>query len=192
MSELSEKILIEKVIGKDHKAFALLMQRHRNRVYRTLVCILRNEEDALDVLQDTFIKVYQSIHQLKNPQFFSSWVQRIAVRLAINHLKKRDRQHKYVEKLMLQETDKHICVSEDHLEKQEASSILHKLIGKLPEKQRRVLVLCDLEDYSYREIAHILKCSIGTVMSRLFYARKNLRQSLLKLGYSDQNFSLAS
>ena len=176
-------LLIEKALAGDHTAFVDLVSKYHSKIYSTLYAIVHNQDDALDLLQDTFIKTYQSLHKLKNRDFFCCWMHRIAINLATNFINKRKRLQRYKEKQIQNNKRQHCYPPYYYLERQEIQNFLRELIAQLPPKQRNVLVLCDIEEYSYKQIAAILDCNIGTVMSRLFYARDKLRQALLQAGY---------
>lgn len=169
-------LLVKKAVDRDHSAFAMLVTRFRQKIYRLLYHMVRHEEDAWDLLQDTFLKAYQQLPRLRKPELFSTWLIKIAMNIAINHLKKKKRQNHHREK-MANEMRHHPGVEapDQIAERREMEQKLHALIAKLPAKQRSVLVLCDLEGYSYKEAAQILQCRIGTIMSRLYYARNFLR-----------------
>ena len=169
--------LIEKALAGDHAAFIELVSKYRGKIYFTLYAMVHNEDDALDLLQDTFIKTYQSLHKLKNAEFFRCWLHKIAINLATNFINKRKRLQRYKDK-QIQNKRQSCHPPHYYLERQEIQDFVRHLIAQLPPKQRSVLVLCDIEEYSYKETATILDCSIGTVMSRLFYARNKLRQAL--------------
>lgn len=174
----SEIILIQKAAQKDHAAFAMLVTRYREKIHRLIYFMVHHQEDTMDLLQDTFIKAYEGLPRLQKLEIFGSWLARIAVNLAINHVKRRSRWHKCQERLVEQsKSDTHEQPQPD-MERQEEYVRLHAVIQELPPKQRSVLVLCDMEGHSYKETSEILQCRIGTVMSRLFYARNFLRSRL--------------
>lgn len=177
--KISQEIisLVEKAQQGNQVAFSELMQRYREKLYRVLFFLVHHQEDALDLLQETFLKAYKSLDSLRTPGAFYSWIVRIAVNLAINSMKKNDRIKKYQEKMIREYSHR----SENPLEilqKKELKEQIMELIAMLPDKQRVAIVLCDIEGYSYKEIADILKCRIGTVMSRIHYGRDYIRAHL--------------
>lgn len=174
----SDAILVQQTCAGDQHAFTELWNRYRGRIYRVIYFMVHNEEDSWDLLQDTFIKAYQALPSLKNAQILGSWLTRIAMNLAINHIKKRERSKKHQDELIYN-LPRRCCESpQQTLEQQEFQEKLHNIIAQLPPKQRSVLILSDIEEYSYKEIAEVLQCRIGTVMSRLFYARNCVRNQL--------------
>ena len=177
-----DEILIRKAMAGDKSAFGMLVGKYRNKLYRVLYFIVYNQEDALDLLQDTLLKAYKSIHKLRSPKAFYCWISRIGVNLALNFLKKNEKAKQYHEKLASEYQE----VSESPLkalENKELKSELAKLISQLPAKQKAAFVLCDLEGHSYKEISEILKCNLGTVMSRIYYARNYIRNNISVCDY---------
>lgn len=182
----SDRILVEKAATGDHTAFGMLLARYREQLHRLIYFMVHHEEDTWDLLQDTCLNAYQALPKLKNPDIFSSWITRIAVNLAINHLKRKSRWRKCQEKLVQQSEVRESDAPDQYVESNETQEKVRALIALLPPKQKTVLVLADIEGRSYQEIATILNCRIGTVMSRLFYARSFLRKRLQSLdGRSD-------
>ena len=172
-----ETFLIQKARLGDNASFALLVARYREKLYRIIYWMTRHEEDTLDLLQDTFMNAYLSMHKLKDPGIFSRWITKIAVNLSINHIKRKQRIRKVQERLKYEcEPFQKNHLPEKIVEQNELKDRLADLIDRLPGKQKSVFVLCDIEGYSYKETAAILQCNIGTVMSRLFYARTFIRE----------------
>jgi len=174
----SDVFLVKQTCAGDQTAFTKLWNRYRQKLYRILYFMVRHEEDSWDLLQETFIKAYKSLPGLKNAQIFGSWVTKIAMNLAINHLKKKERIRKAQEYLLMHFIRQPEESPHRVLEQQESADRLQELIQALPPKQRSVLILSDIEGHTYKEIAEILQCRIGTVMSRLFYARNFIRNQL--------------
>jgi RNA polymerase sigma-70 factor (ECF subfamily) len=175
----TQEVLVGKARSGDETAFATLVSKYQNKLYRLIYLMVHHEEDTWDLLQEAFLHAYQALHSLKDPAIFGAWVTRIAVNLSINHLKKRKRIRQCQQVMANTMSD---CKENDSpeyiLEQKETQEKLHSLIAQLPPKQRTVLILCDMEGYSYKEISQILQCHLGTVMSRLFYARDFIRQHL--------------
>lgn len=172
-----EEFLIKKAMAGDKSAFGMLAGKYRNKLYGLLYYMVHNQDDAMDLLQDTLIKAYKSIHNLRCPNAFYSWLSRIGVNLTLNFLKKNEKNKEYREKLALEynaQTESPL----QSLEKKELQLKLTKLISQLPAKQKAALVLCDIEGYSYKEISEILECNVGTVMSRIYYARDYIRKQI--------------
>ena len=175
--EGQDDLLVQKASAGDQAAFAILVARYREKLYRIIRMIVHHEEDSWDLLQDTFLKSYQALPELKKDKAFGKWLVKIAVNLSINHLRhqKRNRQHQEnIGRFLAGVIQK--SSPQQKLEQIEINEKLQQLIGQLPPKQKTVLALADIEGYSYREIAQVLQCRIGTVMSRLYHARNFIRQ----------------
>lgn len=185
--ERTEALLIDHLREGDETALAPLVEKYKRMVHRLAMQITKNHEDANDVMQETFIKVYQSIHTFRQEAAFETWVYRIAVNEALNFVKRRERRRES----SLETTDESEFNTETlrkaeinnnpeiQAEKAELRHWVTKAVNSLSFKHRIVVILHELEGLTHAEIASILNCSEGTVRSRLHYARKQLR-SLLK------------
>ena len=185
--ERTEALLIDHLREGDETALAPLVEKYKRMVHRLAMQITKNHEDANDVMQETFIKVYQSIHTFRQEAAFETWVYRIAVNEALNFVKRRERRRES----SLETTDESEFNTEVlrkaemnnnpeiQAEKAELRHWVTKAVNSLSLKHRIVVILHELEGLTHAEIASILNCSEGTVRSRLHYARKQLR-SLLK------------
>jgi RNA polymerase sigma-70 factor (ECF subfamily) len=176
-SDPSEADLLAKAQKGNLFAFEEIVKRHQRRVYGVAFRILRRHDLADDVVQDTFIRAYQSLGTFQLGRPFAPWVATIAANLALNHV----RSPRFREE-PLPEAHAEIPVSapsplEGVLEA-EAASHLQAALARLPAEQRAVFVLRAVEDLSYREIAESLGLPVGTVMSRLARAREKLREAL--------------
>ncbi len=174
----SDSDLVRQSCAGNQSAFSLLVSRYQEKLYRMIYFMVHQPEETWDLLQDTFIKAYQGLPELKNPEIFKSWITKIAFNLSLNHLKRQSRFHKHSDAVLLNVASHKDSSPQKELEQEESKELLRKAISLLPTKQKSVLILCDMEGYSYKEAAEILKCRIGTVMSRLFYARNFIREQL--------------
>jgi RNA polymerase sigma-70 factor (ECF subfamily) len=167
----------------DRDAFGRLVERHQDRAFNIAYQVLRNREDALDVAQDAFARAYTSLASFKGQASFTTWLHRIVVNLAIDALRRRrrvaasydDPQH------APEEPRADPRAGEDpgaRLELKQLRTLLARGLASLPPAHRAALVLREIEGLSYDEIARSLGCSLGTVMSRLFYARRKLQQAM--------------
>ena len=185
--ERTEALLIDHLREGDETALAPLVEKYKRMVHRLAMQITKNHEDANDVMQETFIKVYQSIHTFRQEAAFETWVYRIAVNEALNFVKRRERRRESSlettdESEFNTETLRKAEINNDpeiQAEKAELRHWVTKAVNSLSLKHRIVVILHELEGLTHAEIASILNCSEGTVRSRLHYARKQLR-SLLK------------
>lgn len=172
----------------DESAFGELMQHHYESVFRKVFSVVRNEHDARDICQEVWIKVWQQLSRYRADSKFSTWLHPIAVRRAVDHLRKRRRWFDRFLPFQRDDADGEVKTlfeptdtdptAPDQLESQERRLHLETLLASLPPKHRAVLALREIQGLSYDEIATALRCRRGTVMSRLFHARRLLAQKL--------------
>ncbi len=183
----TETLLIADLCEGDETALAPLVERYKRMVYRLAVQITKNHADADDVMQETFIKVYRSIHTFRRDAAFETWLYRIAVNEALNFVKRRERRRECTfetaTEAEYEATARYRAQlandPQTHAEKAELRQYVTEAVNSLPLKHRTVVILHEFEGLTHAEIASILNCSEGTVRSRLHYARKKLR-TLLK------------
>ena len=193
--ERTEALLIDNLREGDETALAPLVEKYKRMVHRLALQITKNHEDANDVMQETFIKVYQSIHTFRQEAAFETWIYRITVNEALNFVKRRERRRESplstTEESEYDPTVRQKAeIANDpqiNAEKTELRHWVTKAVNSLSLKHRIVVILHELEGLTHAEIASILNCSEGTVRSRLHYARKQLR-SLLKPYIDATNF----
>ena len=179
-----DRDLVERSTRGDREAFGVLVRRHQDRVFNLAYHVVRNREDALDVAQDAFVKAFSSLSSFKGEASFTTWMHRIVVNLAIDCLRRRRRGEPsgYDDRRALSEEASASFVASDDpetvLETRQIRSLLGRGIQALPPAHRAVLVLREIEGLSYEEIGRVVGCSLGTVMSRLFYARRKLQKVL--------------
>jgi RNA polymerase sigma-70 factor (ECF subfamily) len=181
-----EMVLVERARHGDLRAYDELIKRYQERIYATVYHMTSNHEDANDLAQEAFVKAYQALKSFKGGSSFYTWLYRIAVNKTINFLKQRkNRQHMSLNDLDFNaEHDPDlVALISDKTPRRAAglSELQEKLNGallKLSEHHRMAVVLHDVQGLSHEEIAKIMHCNIGTVRSRLFYARQQL-QALL-------------
>lgn len=168
-----EARLIQDAAAGNMGAFAQLVNEHRERVIRTAYGIVGSLAEAEDVAQEVFIKVWNSLPDYHAEGPFAGWIYRIAVNAAIDSVRRRRKE------LSLDEGQHHSSDSpEDTVLREDVSRRLQEAIRALPESARAALVLREYEQLSYKEIAQVLQIPIGTVMSRLNYARQALKKAL--------------
>jgi len=179
-----DRDLVERSTHGDREAFGVLVRRHQDRVFNLAYHVVRNREDALDVAQDAFVKAFSSLSSFKGEASFTTWMHRIVVNLAIDCLRRRRRGEpsSYDDRRAMSEEAGASFVAPDDpetvLEARQVRSLLGRGIQALPPAHRAVLVLREIEGLSYEEIGRVVGCSLGTVMSRLFYARRKLQKVL--------------
>ena len=162
--------LVNKARVGDKKAFMKLITTKRDSLYRTAFSYVHNQDDCLDILQETFIKAYSSLYTLKNPEHFFSWLTRILINLCCSHLRKKQKTVSLSDNLPV---NGYIDKSFSEVE---AETDLDIMLDGLDEKYRQVLILKYLGDYTLVEIGKILNCPLGTVKSRLNYGLRELRK----------------
>lgn len=187
--ERTEAQLVAAAQAGDVHAFDELLQRVHSRIYALLYHMTSNKEDAEDLLQEVFMKAYESLPKFRGHSSFYTWVYRIGVNKAINFVKKRKRKAA----LSLDHVDLGVerdpafvaLVSGDTPFRQtnlnELQKKLNEALQTLSEKHRIVVVMHDIQGIPHNEIADMLDCSPGTVRSRLFYARQQLQAELSDL-----------
>lgn len=181
-----EQKLVQRAQKGDMGAYDDLVRRNQERIYATIYHMTSNHEDANDLAQETFIKAYQALKSFKGGASFYTWVYRIAVNKTINFLKQRNRRAQ----MSLNEVDFNAendpdlvaLVSENTPRRAavlgELQEKLNAALQKLSDTHRLAVVLHDVQGMPHEEIAEIMGCNIGTVRSRLFYARQQLQAYL--------------
>lgn len=175
--------LVRKAQQGDLSAYDDLVRRYQERIYATVYHMTANHEDATDLAQESFIKAFQALKSFKGDSSFFTWVYRIAVNKTINFLKQRkSRTHLSLNDLDLNaENDPALVALISHktprrdLNLVELQAKLNEAMQKLSDDHRLVVTLHDIQGLSHEEISEIMDCNIGTVRSRLFYARQQLQ-----------------
>ena len=165
----------------DMVAFEALVGRHRDKVYARAYSMLRNEEEAVDLSQEAWVKAWQRLEQFQGDSSFLTWITRITINLCLDQIRRNKRRRtESIEQLDedLGGVERQMPVittnPTEGLEKGELRKKIDEALEKLSKEHRMVLVLHEFEDLEYKEIAKRMECSIGTVMSRLFYARRKM------------------
>jgi len=170
----------------DTTAYRGLVEKYQTRVYQMVYGMVRNQEDARDLTQDAFVKAYDNLHRFRLESSFYTWIYRIASNVAIDFLRKQKRRGttEFDEQIASRDADGGM-VEQHHqdspsktLERKRLYSRIMDAMEQLPEDQRQVILLRELEGLSYKEIAEVMEIPEGTVMSRLYYARKKLQKML--------------
>ena len=186
-AEPTDRDLVERCQRGDLDSYEALVNRYRHRVYGLAYSMLRNEQDATDLSQETFVKAWQAIRGFKRNASFYTWLYRITTNLCIDFVRKRDRRPTVpFEEAVDPDADADVEVPPsnqplptDEAQRKELREQIDAALQQLSPEHRAVIQLREYEGLEYAEIAKVVGCSIGTVMSRLHYARKNL-QKLLK------------
>jgi len=180
---VDEESLVRRARRGDLEAYDELVRRYQERIYATIYHMTSNHEDANDLAQESFVKAFQALKTFKGGSSFYTWLYRIAVNKTINFLKQRkNRTHMSLNDLDFNaEHDPDlVALISDKTPRRDAGLTelqekLNAAMLKLSEPHRLVVVLHDVQGLSHDEIARIMECNIGTVRSRLFYARQQLQ-----------------
>jgi RNA polymerase sigma-70 factor, ECF subfamily len=165
----------------DMSAFEELVARHRDKIYARAFSMMRNEEEAVDLSQEAWVKGWQRLKQFQGESSFGTWMTRIVINLCLDQLRKHKRQRNESIEAMDEESggvERQMPVVTVNptagLERAEMRQRIDKALGQLSYEHRTVMVLHEFEEMEYKQIAKTMGCSIGTVMSRLFYARRKM------------------
>jgi len=173
-------------------AFEELIARHRDKIYARAFNMMRNEDEAIDLSQEAWVKGWQRLVQFQGESSFGTWMTRIVINLCLDQLRKHKRQRTESLEAMDENSggvERHMPVVSVNptagLERGELRARIDKALAQMSHEHRTVLVLHEFEEMEYKEIAKKMECSIGTVMSRLFYARRKLAALLAELKQQD-------
>jgi RNA polymerase sigma-70 factor (ECF subfamily) len=185
-TQISDEDLIEKFQRGDIYAYELIVKRYKDQLLNFVYRFLGNHEEAEDVVQETFLRVYRNRHAYQRVAKFSTWIYTIAGNLARTELRRRNRRRIFSLSSMGVE-DKEYEISDDVLSPERhtntvlSEEIIQKEINKLSPKFREVIILRDIQELSYEEISKIIRVPIGTVKSRVNRARLRLQSRLKHL-----------
>jgi RNA polymerase sigma-70 factor, ECF subfamily len=191
-SSADDQTLVRASQRGDMAAFEELVARHRDKIYARAYSMMRNEEEAVDLSQEAWVKGWQRLRQFQGDSSFGTWMTRIVINLCLDQLRKHKRQRAESIEAMDEESggvERQMPVVTVNptagLEQGELRQRIDQALGQLSYEHRTSLVLHEFEDMEYKEIAKTMGCSIGTVMSRLFYARRKLAVLLADLKNRD-------
>ena len=189
----SDEILVGSAQKGDMAAFEELVARHRDKIFARAFSIMRNEEEAIDLSQEAWVKGWQRLNQFHGDSSFVTWMTRIVINLSLDQLRKQKRHR--TESIEQMEEDAGgverqmpvvVVNPTARLEQSELRQTIDNAMAQLSAEHRTVLVLHEFEEMEYKQIAKTMGCSIGTVMSRLFYARRRLASLLAGLKREEQ------
>jgi len=185
VSEEKINLLIKQALGGDQTAYEKLLKRYKNGIYNMIYQMIKNREETEDLVQETFIKAFNSLHRYNDTFAFSTWLYKIAFNHCIDAIRKK--------KLQTLPLDKPVQVRDGEVQHQikdstdtpegdylfsEKKDFIKKTILALPEKYRVTILLRHQEERSYEEISEILHIPLGTVKARIFRAREILKKKL--------------
>ncbi len=184
----SDLALVERTNAGDMRAFELLVIKYQRRIERLIGRMVRDVDLVPDIAQETFIRAYRALHQFRGDAQFYTWLYRIAVNTAKNHLVTRNRRpptddvdigdtEHYGGSEYLKDND----TPESDMYRGEMEAVVFKAMSDLPEDLRTAVTLREMEGMSYEEIASIMECPVGTVRSRIFRAREAITDKIKPL-----------
>lgn len=184
---MNEIEIIEKIKRGDKDLLKELVDKYKDMVFNICFGFVKNKEDAEDITQDVFFTVYKNIKDFKFESKISTWIYRIAVNRSLNHIRK-IKLSRIFNKISLKEESEdieaEIPAAEDSsadfkVITEEKKNIISKALNRLPSNQRVAFTLCNIEGFTYEEIAEIMGCSISAVESRIHRAKMNLQKKLV-------------
>lgn len=180
-----DRELILRAQGGDEPAFAELVTRHQRRAFAIAFGLVRDEEDASEIVQEAFLRVYRGLDGFNGAATFFTWLYRIVKNLSIDLMRRPAWQRELTSELAGEQMDALFlsCAlgadPEDTLRRRELATVVGAAIDALPSYHRAVILMREIEGMSYEEMADAAGVSKGTIMSRLFHARKKLQRALL-------------
>ena len=182
--------MVQRVQAGDSAAFRTPFDKYHRRAFAVAMGVVKNEDDALDAVQEAFVKVHKNIHKFQGSSAFYTWLYRIVMNVSIDHVRRTSRRKSldFDERALHEESE----VAGDGAMlprvtnanpgkaalRAELGSAIQAALGELPEHHRAVIVLREIEGMSYEEMAEALDVPKGTIMSRLFHARKKMQAAL--------------
>lgn len=186
---MTDRELVEKAKQGDQKAFEQLVLDNQNKVYSLALRLCGDREEAADLSQEAFVRAWQGLGSFQGESSFATWVYRLTTNVCIDHLRRQKRREGVEPAVSLDDETSGWAEPADResdpqrmLERSERSRALARGLERLPDWQRRALVLRELSGLSYQEISEALDIDLGTVKSRIARARLNLRKILLEDG----------
>ena len=180
----SELVILERVRAGDHRAFGLIIDRHKDAAFTLAVRILGSREEAEETVQDAFLRAYQALGTFRGESRFGTWLYRIVFNLSMTRVNRRRRPHETIESM---DDDMHAQALDDgtpdileRMEEEEIANRLARSMRGLPERHRIALELFYLQEQSYEEIATIMAVPVGTVKTYLFRGRARLKVLLVR------------
>jgi RNA polymerase sigma-70 factor, ECF subfamily len=177
---MNEADLINSILKGNQQDYAVLIKQYQAKVFRTAIGLVHIKEDAEEITQDVFIKVYHSLASFNGKASFATWIDRITVNTSLNYLKKKKRKHFWIglsDLIQIPSKDKHpeIVISE-----RSEKLIIQHAIDSLPEKQRLAFVFIKYEELPQKHVAEIMNISEGAVEQLMMRAKTNLKKILEK------------
>ncbi len=186
--EDDDSVLVTKAQAGDLKAYDALVTRHRGKVYAMIMNMVKNDADAWDLAQDSFIKAWKALPKFENRSKFSTWLFRISHNVVYDWMRKKKIQSEGELDDQLLDANRIDMTAptapklsprpDEAMEGHELRAKIEDALSKISPEHRETIVLREVQGMDYKEIAEVMECSLGTVMSRLYYARKKLQTIL--------------
>jgi len=184
-SEIEDCELVARAQGGDRGAFSELVRRYHERVFNTVYALVGDLDDADDLAQEAFLKAYRSLHRFQSKSSFYTWLYRISINTCLDWMKCRNRRGDVsLERGQWQKADetsrafRRPEASDGRVLRRELRTMLEQSLSALPLEFRIAVVMREIDGLSYEEIGRVMGCSVGTVKSRLFRARTQIRRFL--------------
>lgn len=182
-------LIVQRVQAGDKLAFNLLVNKYHRRVGRLLTRMVRNQEDIEDIVQETFIKAYRAIGNFRGDSAFYTWIYRIAINTAKNHLVTQGKRPSTLKEANDDDNEtfednaalSNIDTPESLYQTKQIGEAVNEAMAALPEELRSAIVMREIDGLSYEEIAIAMDCPIGTVRSRIFRARESIAAKIKPL-----------
>ncbi|MAT39284.1 MAG: RNA polymerase sigma factor RpoE [Ectothiorhodospiraceae bacterium] len=184
MREYTDEEIVQQVRGGDINAFGILVSRYEQKAFSLALSILKDRTLAEDAAQEAFVKAYKGLKKYRGGSAFGTWFYRIVYNCSLSKLdsqKRRSMREVEIDALDMQLPERTTLNPADELEAEDFREIVDSALTELPEKYRAALTLYLVDDLSYEEISDVLKMPIGTVKTRLFRAKNQLRERVLAI-----------
>ena len=175
--------LLKKAQSGDEKAFLELFSMHENQMYRVAFLYVKNEADALDVMQEAAYRTFKNINTLKNAEYFKTWITRITMNCAVDHIRKNSRIVQ-IGTEYLENTEE---ISESHEKEILLKASLEALMEVLEPEEKDVILLKYYYEYSFQEISKLMEKPLGTVKSVLYRGLKKLREKAKEVDFDENS-----
>jgi len=189
---MDDKILLNKISKKDEKAFQFFVEKYHKLVLNVCNNILNNYDDAMDISQEVFIKIYDSVDSFRGESKITTWLYRISVNKSLNLLRSRKKENRFTSLDVIfgngdkkPDPEDHELKPGENIELEENKKALYFALGKLPEKQKIALSLHNFEDLAYKEISEVMDISVTEVGVLINRGKKKLQK--LILNYYEKN-----
>jgi RNA polymerase sigma-70 factor, ECF subfamily len=181
--------LVEKAQKGDKRAFGILVEKYHKKLTRLLARMVRDQSEIEDIVQDSFIKAYRAINNFRGDSAFYTWLYRIGINTAKNHLVSLGRRPKAMNDVEIEDVEnfedgqelRNLETPENSMMTKEIATTVNDTIESLPDELKEAISLREMDGLSYEEIAELMQCPIGTVRSRIFRAREAIAEKLKPL-----------